>query len=85
MTTKTILLAVTGLTPQVITETLYALHHQGQAMPAEIHILTTSEGYQRARLTLINDDWLKRFYLDYRLPIEPKPIIKVWRMVSPNG
>ncbi len=69
MTTKTILLAVTGLTPQVITETLYALHHQGQAMPAEIHILTTSEGYQRARLTLINDDWLKRFYLDYRLPM----------------
>ncbi|MEI6146585.1 MAG: CRISPR-associated ring nuclease Csm6 [Methylococcales bacterium] len=67
MTAKSILLAVTGLTPQVITETLYALHQQGQVMPEQIHILTTSEGYQRAKLTLINDGWLKRFYDDYRL------------------
>ena len=69
MTVQSVLLAVTGLTPQVITETLYALHHQGQIMPEKIHILTTSEGYQRAKLTLINDGWLKRFYDDYRLPM----------------
>lgn len=62
-----ILLAVTGLTPQVVTETLYALHQQGQALPGRIHILTTAEGYQRARLTLINDGWLARFYQDYQL------------------
>ena len=69
MTAKSVLLAVTGLTPQVITETLYAMHKQGSVMPEQIHILTTSEGYQRARLTLINDGWLKRFYDDYRLPM----------------
>lgn len=63
-----ILLAVTGLSPQVVTETLYALHDQGMAMPAQIHILTTAEGGQRARLTLINDGWLRRFYKDYQLP-----------------
>lgn len=68
MTTKSILLAVTGLSPQVVTETLYALHQQGPAMPEQIHILTTAEGYQRARLTLINDGWLARFYNDYKLP-----------------
>ena len=67
MSIKTILLAVTGLTPQVITETLFALHQQGQAMPEQIHILTTAEGYQRARLTLINDGWLQRFYDDYQI------------------
>lgn len=65
---KTILLAITGLSPQVITETLYAMHKQGHLMPEEIHILTTEEGYQRARLTLINDGWLNQFYDDYRLP-----------------
>lgn len=67
MTVKSILLAVTGLTPQVLTETLYALHQQGQVMPIQIHILTTAEGYERARLTLINDGWLPRFYEDYAL------------------
>jgi CRISPR-associated protein (TIGR02584 family) len=68
MNTKLILLNVTGLTPQVVTETLYALHHQGQTLPEQIHILTTAEGYQRARLTLLNDGWLARFYHDYQLP-----------------
>lgn len=62
------LLAVTGLTPQVVTETLYALYRQGQAMPVRIDILTTVEGCQRAKLTLINDGWLSRFYKDYQLP-----------------
>lgn len=66
---STCLLAVTGLTPQVVTETLYALHAQGERLPAEIHILTTAEGYQRAKLTLINDGWLARFYDDYQLPL----------------
>ena len=67
MNKQHILLAVTGLTPQVVTETLYALYRQGQTMPTEIHILTTAEGYQRARLTLINDGWLAKFYRDYQL------------------
>lgn len=68
MNTKSILLAVTGLTPQVVTETLYAMHRQGQPLPEQIHILTTAEGFQRARLTLISDGWLARFYRDYHLP-----------------
>ena len=35
---KNILLAVVGLTPQVITEALYALHQEGRAVNA-IHII----------------------------------------------
>lgn len=66
-----ILLCVTGLTPQVVTETLYALHQEGRTLPEEIRILTTREGAERARLTLINDHWLSRFYQDYRLPSVP--------------
>jgi len=67
MSTQSILLAVTGLTPQVVTETLYALHDQGEPLPSSIHILSTAEGCQRAKLTLINDGWLARFCRDYHL------------------
>ena len=66
---RTLLLAVTGLSPQVVTETLYALYKQGEAMPDEIHILSTEEGCRRAQLTLINDGWLAKLYHDYQLPI----------------
>lgn len=67
MNAQSILLAVTGLTPQVVTETLFALHDQGEQLPSAVHILTTAEGCQRARLTLINDGWLARFCRDYHL------------------
>ncbi len=40
---KNILLAVTGLSPQVITETLYALHQNQQKVDA-IHVITTRDG-----------------------------------------
>lgn len=40
---RTVLLAVCGLSPQVITETLFALHQQGRQIDA-IRILTTREG-----------------------------------------
>ena len=37
---KTVMLAVTGLSPQVITETLYALHQSSRHVDA-IHVITT--------------------------------------------
>ena len=40
---KTVLLAVCGLSPQVITETLYALHQQGRQVDA-VRVLTTRQG-----------------------------------------
>lgn len=51
-----ILLAVTGLTPQVVTETLYALAVDADEkfIPTEIHVITTEEGANRARLTLLD-------------------------------
>jgi CRISPR-associated protein (TIGR02584 family) len=68
---RRILLVVTGLTPQVITETLYALLHEGrQALPHEIHILTTTEGAQRARLALLSEQqgWFHRLCVDFAVP-----------------
>ncbi len=40
---KNILLAVAGLSPQVITETLYALHQSARRVD-EIHVITTRDG-----------------------------------------
>jgi len=63
-----ILLTVTGLSPQVVTETLYALHYQDEMLPTEIHLLSTTEGAERAKLTLLTEDWFGRLCRDYRLP-----------------
>ncbi|PIP36440.1 MAG: TIGR02584 family CRISPR-associated protein, partial [Desulfobacterales bacterium CG23_combo_of_CG06-09_8_20_14_all_52_9] len=46
MRMKNILLAVCGLSPQVITETLFAIHQSGRKVDA-IHIITTREGKER--------------------------------------
>jgi CRISPR-associated protein (TIGR02584 family) len=49
---KNILLAVCGLSPQVITETLFALQQTGRTVDA-IHIITTQQGKARILATLL--------------------------------
>jgi len=41
---KKILVAVTGMSPQIITETLFALYRQKSWIPNEVWVLTTSIG-----------------------------------------
>ena len=69
---RRILVAVCGLSPQILTETLYALAVTGQPsfVPTEIHLLTTREGAHRASLTLLHPDSGKFHQLcrDYGLP-----------------
>lgn len=52
---KNILLAVTGLSPQVITETLYAIHASGRTVH-EIHVITTREGKDRIHADLLSGE-----------------------------
>jgi CRISPR-associated protein (TIGR02584 family) len=66
-----ILLAVTGLSPQVVTETVYALSQADHPfIPTEIHVLTTEKGAGRAQLTLLSREpgWFHRLRRDYGLP-----------------
>lgn len=68
---RRILLTVTGLFPQVITETLWALGQEDLAdYPTELHVVTTAEGANRARLLLCSRDpgWLDRLAREHRLP-----------------
>ncbi len=71
---RRILLVVTGLSPQVVTETLWALTVGAEParrfVPTEIHVLTTRAGAERIRLQLLSDEpgWFGRLRQDYALP-----------------
>ena len=68
---KRILLAVSGLTPQVVTETLYALAVSAEErfIPTEIHLVSTQEGANRAKLLLLSKSpgWFYRLCAEYGL------------------
>ena len=68
---RRILLAATGLSPQVVTETLYALAVAGRPafLPTEVHLITTKEGKRNAELSLLaGHAWLSRLCDEYDLP-----------------
>jgi len=69
---RRVLFLVAGLTPQVVTETLFALCHRvpDPFLPTEIHLLTTTEGHRRARLMLLEGEQARfyQFCQDYNLP-----------------
>jgi CRISPR-associated protein (TIGR02584 family) len=67
-----VLLAVTGLSPQIVTETLYALAvvRKPAWIPNQIKLITTLRGEENARLSLLSDSpgWFHRLRADYDLP-----------------
>lgn len=70
--TRKILLCVTGLSPQIVTETLYALAIAQETpwIPSEIRLLTTTRGAENARLMLLSAQpgWFHRLCRDWSLP-----------------
>lgn len=71
---KKVLLAVSGMSPQIITETLYGLVHaqDNPWLPDEIHLITTQQGKEQARLQLLEGSaWYSRFLHDYH--VQPSP------------
>lgn len=68
---RRILLCVTGLSPQIVTETLYALavREAPAFIPTEIHLVTTRQGAEHARLNLLSREpgWFHRICRDYNL------------------
>lgn len=69
---RRVLLAVSGLTPQIVTETIYALAADEHTpfVPTEVHLITSAEGAHRAELSLLSDDlgWFHKLCADYHLP-----------------
>jgi CRISPR-associated protein (TIGR02584 family) len=86
---RRVLLAVTGLSPQIVTETLFALAVKRSPVwiPTEIHIITTRPGADNARLTLLSDDpgWFHRLREDYGLPAIAFGIENIQVITGPDG
>lgn len=69
---KRILLMVCGMSPQVVTETLFALCQRDTPfIPTEIHLLTTQLAADRIRLDLLHPEkgHFHRLCRDYQLPM----------------
>ncbi|MHB8353697.1 MAG: CRISPR-associated ring nuclease Csm6 [Burkholderiales bacterium] len=68
---RNVLLCVTGLSPQVVTETLYALATRDVPwVPTEIRVITTARGADNVRLNLLSEEpgWFHKLCADYQLP-----------------
>ena len=69
---RRLLVAVTGLSPPIVTETLYALavRQEPPFVPTEVRLITTEEGAERAKLSLLHPEsgWFHRLRTDYDLP-----------------
>lgn len=82
---KNVLLIVTGASPQVLTETLFALYQQGKPMPEEIFVITTKS--TKAMLTdgLFKQGNLAKLIADYKLPDIKLPDENIWLIEDDKG
>jgi CRISPR-associated protein (TIGR02584 family) len=65
-----VLLAVTGLSPQIVTETLYALAVKGKWIPTEIQVITAAIGARNVHDSVLSKKpgWFRRLCEEYDLP-----------------
>ena len=63
------LLATTGASPQVITETLYAIHHSNAQWPDALFLITTSFGKRKAVQGLLEEGHLQRLCTQLQRPL----------------
>lgn len=86
---RRVLLAVTGLSPQVVTETLYALTQRQHPpfVPTEVRLVTTAQGAEHARLNLLSHDpgWFHRLRHDYALPEIAFDPERIQVLAGPDG
>lgn len=75
---RTVLVCVLGTSPQIVTETLYALTRQEGERIDEIHVWTTAAGAVGVQRQLLDggDGKLFSFFRDYRIP-DPWPALHV--------
>lgn len=87
---RRILLAVSGMSPQILTETLYALAFPKNGepfVPTEVHLITTQEGARRAKLELLHQDTGQFYNLcrDYQLQNISFPESHIYVITDASG
>lgn len=66
---RPVLVSVAGLTPQVVTETIWALARREPAFaPVEVHLVTTTVGRELARLALEEQGRLAALAAELAIP-----------------
>ncbi|MEZ9141695.1 MULTISPECIES: CRISPR-associated ring nuclease Csm6 [unclassified Shewanella] len=82
---KNVLIAVTGASPQVLTETLFGLHIQGKAVPEEVFVITTKASKKMLVDGLFVQGRWQQLISEYSLP----PIIfnesNIWVICDEQG
>ncbi|MBL8343969.1 MAG: TIGR02584 family CRISPR-associated protein [Rubrivivax sp.] len=84
---RRILLCATGLSPQVVTETLFSLATSGAGerfVPDEVHVVTTTRGAEAVRLMFIDEraNQLARLCEQHALPM---PKVRLHLIQGPEG
>ena len=85
---RRILLTLCGLTPQVVTETVYALVVDScpSFVPTEIRLITTKKGAQKAVSSLLEGErWFHRLCEAYQIPEIRFSEDSIETLVGPDG
>ncbi len=82
---KNILLAITGASPQVVTETLYALHIEGKALPDELYVITTVGSKALLMEGLFENGHLAALQDEYQMPALKFDESHIWLIEDEKG
>lgn len=82
---KNILLSTTGASPQVLTETLYAIHVSDKPFPDEIYVITTNSTKQMLMNGLFRDGHLNALKEEYKLPYFKFSEEHIWLIEDDHG
>ncbi|PSV27998.1 CRISPR-associated ring nuclease Csm6 [Photobacterium sp. GB-72] len=82
---KNILLSTTGESPQVLTETLFALHQSGRPFPEEIYVITTQSSLNTLTNGLFRDGHLQALRDEYQLPDFKFDESHIWLIEDEHG
>lgn len=83
--TKHILLIVTGASPQVLTETLFALNQQGKQLPEEVFVITTQNTKDMLVNGLFTQGHWQKLIDDYQLPAITFNENNIWLIEDDEG
>ncbi|MBA6390494.1 TIGR02584 family CRISPR-associated protein [Colwellia sp. BRX10-3] len=82
---KNILLAITGASPQVVTETLYALHTEGKTFPDEMFVITTTSTKAMLMEGLFDNGHLAALQKEHGLPDLKFDESHIWLIEDEDG
>ena len=82
---KNILLAITGASPQVVTETLYALHVAGKTFPDEMYIITTLGSKKMLCEGFFDKGHLAALFNEYKMPVMKFDESHIWLIEDDKG